>query len=54
MYQYFYNFHKKPLGWNLFSRDAEDGTPSPPPSQQRITEDGQIRITEDGQIRITE
>jgi hypothetical protein len=54
MYNYFYNFHNKPLAQGLFSADAEDGTPSPPGSVERITETGIDRITEDGQMRITE
>jgi hypothetical protein len=54
MFEYFFNFYKKPLGWNLFSRDAEDGTPSPPESETRITDDSVIRITDSGQVRITD
>lgn len=54
MYNFFYNYYNKPFAWELFNRDAEDGTPSPPASVTRITEDSIIRITEDGQVRITE
>jgi hypothetical protein len=53
-YNYFYSFHNQPLARNLFTVDAEDGTPSPPASGERITENSIERITEDGQIRITE
>lgn len=28
--------------------------PTPPGSEERITQDGEIRITQDGEIRITE
>ena len=55
MFEVFYKFHNKPLAWNLFNRDTEDGTPLPPISKIRITEDGIIRITETGiEVRITE
>jgi hypothetical protein len=54
MHNFFYHFFNKPLGYELFSRDAEDGTPAPATSQERITQDSIVRITEDGQERITE
>lgn len=54
MYSYFYNFHKKPIGNDLFNRDNEDGTTSPPESEQRIAEQGENRATESGILRITE
>lgn len=53
-YNYFYNFHNKPLAYDLYTAVLEKGAPPPPSSQQRITQDGQDRITEDGQERITE
>lgn len=53
-YNFFYNFHTKPLAYDLFDRIQEVGQPLPPPSNERITEDGTQRITEDGQIRVTE
>lgn len=54
MYSYFYNFHNKPLANDLFNRDNEDGTPSPPESQERLTEQGVPRDTQNGILRITE
>lgn len=54
MFDFFYQFYKKPLGFDLFSRDTEDGTSSPPSSVERITEDSRVRITEAGIERITE
>jgi hypothetical protein len=54
MYGYFSRFYNKPLGWNLFSSDTEDGTPSPPESQVMITQDSINMDTEDGQLMITE
>jgi len=54
MYNYFYHFYRKRLADGLYSRAIEDVTPSPPSSQERITEDGIERITEDGEMRITE
>lgn len=54
MYNFFYRFFNKPLGYELFNRDPEDGTPSPPLSQERITENSIERIIEAGQERITE
>jgi hypothetical protein len=54
MFRFFYRFHNKALGNDLFNRDTEDGTPSPPDSEQRITEDGEFRDTQSGILRITE
>lgn len=54
MYDYFYSFHNKPFGFDLFSRETEDGTPPTPESQPRITDDGVTRITDSGDIRITD
>lgn len=54
MSNYFYNFYNKAFGSDLFYRNNEDGTPSPPESVQMITEDGISMITEDGNIMITE
>lgn len=54
MYNYFYRFHNRPLGFDLFNRDTEDGTTAPPVSEQRITEAGEQRQTQSGILRITE
>jgi hypothetical protein len=54
MWNFFYSFHNKPLGFELFSKDVEDGTPSPHTSEERITDNGVIRMTDNGIERITD
>ena len=48
MFDYFFNFYNKPLGWGLFNRDNEDGTPSPPESQFITDQAGEDLISQDG------
>lgn len=53
-------YNNKPFRFDplVFSPYVEDfnyfAAPTPPGSEERITEDGVIRITQDGEIRITE
>lgn len=54
MYEYFYNFYKRRLAQGLFNTDQQDGTPSPPASQERIDEESVERIDEPGVMRITQ
>lgn len=49
MYDYFYNFYKKPFAFDLFNRDSEDGTPSPPSSDELLSNDSQVLLSNDGQ-----
>jgi hypothetical protein len=41
MFDFFYNFYKKPLGFNLYTRENEDGTPAPPESQLITSQAGE-------------
>lgn len=49
MFSYFFQFHKKPMAFELFSKDTEDGTPSPPTSEELLSNDLIILIGNDGQ-----
>jgi hypothetical protein len=52
MYQFFSNFYNKPLGWGLFNRDTEDGTPSPPDSQVLLNNAGIVLVNNNDEILI--
>jgi hypothetical protein len=52
MYKYFYNFHNKPLAFDLYSRDTEDGTPAPPDSQVLLDNDDQPLLDNNDEILI--
>lgn len=52
MFDFFYRFHNKPLGFNLFSRDTEDGTPSPPSSQTLLDNDSVTLLDNDNDTLI--
>jgi hypothetical protein len=54
MFNYFFRFYNKAVANDLFNRDAQDGTTSPPDSEQRITEDSNPRTTQNSILRITE
>lgn len=53
-YNFFFNFFNKPLADGLFYQERQADNPLPPPSNERITEDGTQRIIEDGEVRITQ
>jgi hypothetical protein len=54
MFDFFYNFHNKPLGFDLYTRDSEDGTPPPITSVNLLTENGNNLLTENGIPLLTE
>lgn len=53
MFGFFYNFHNRALGDDLFFRFDEIGTPPPPPDVTFvITDDGDFVITDSGKFVI--
>lgn len=55
MYEFFYNFHNRPLGDDLFSRFDEMGSPPPPPVLNfLVDDDGNFAIDDDGNFFVTQ
>jgi len=53
MYEYFYNFHNRPLADDLFFRFDEMGAAPPPPTTEFvITDDGLFVTTDDNEFVI--